>query len=119
MSASTLKSHVRQVHRGERKKECPHCPGKMFYNTSLLKKHLRCVHQVDVGGKSYKCEHCQKFFQNKYHLDGHIQVDHLNIKSFKCKLCNMLFSKSVNLTYHIGVKHMVGFQFIFESFIFI
>ena len=119
MNVFTLKAHVRRVHRAEKKKECPHCPGKMFYCTSLLKRHLRSVHQMEVDGKSYKCEHCQRHFQNKYHLDGHIQVAHLKIKSFRCKLCNTLFSKAVNLTYHIGVKHMVGFQFIFESFIFI
>ena len=61
MNMFTLRSHVKRVHRGIKNKECPHCPGKMFYNTSLLKRHLRSVHQMEVDGKNYICEHCNRY----------------------------------------------------------
>jgi len=110
MNIFALRHHVKRVHRGEKKAECPHCPGKMFYCTSLMKRHLRQVHQIQVAGKNYICQKCNRHFQGQYQLDRHIQVVHLKIKPFKCKLCNTFFSKAFNLTRHIGVKHLVILQ---------
>ena len=98
-----LRNHIRRVHHGEKTVECPHCPGKKFYNNALLKGHLRGVHQLD---KRFACPTCNKGFATSYDVTHHVNVAHLNIKSFRCKLCKTFFTKGTNLARHVVVKHM-------------
>lgn len=75
---------------------------KEFKTNRQMKEHLLTSH---VGIKPYKCEHCNKFFARKYHLERHVVV-HTGIKEYQCEYCGKHFCTKGNLLAHVRRVHL-------------
>jgi KRAB domain-containing zinc finger protein len=54
---------------------------------STLSHHLLQVHECSVAQfevKSYKCDHCDKSFHDKFDLEDHLKLIHTNCSEIKC-----------------------------------
>ena len=54
--------------------------------------------------KPFKCDICEKCFNEKSHLVNHIRI-HTGEKPFECNVCKMRFRHRGNLNQHIKNKH--------------
>ena len=74
---SNMKSHMNNVHNGERKFACEHC-GMKLKTSGNLKRHVESAHE-----KSFKCSLCKNHrFQTKEELEEHWTQKHPD-KEFK------------------------------------
>ena len=64
---------------------------KSFKNTSILQRHIKCVHD---NNKLFKCNKCDKYFNRSDALDAHIKEVHDLIKSNNCDNCERCFSRN-------------------------
>jgi KRAB domain-containing zinc finger protein len=118
----TLKSHIRNVHNGERKYKCPHC-NKGFNSNPRLNDHVNNTHgkkqeiPCDKCGKVFnslrnlqthsiyhspptlKCMHCKKMFYIKKNLREHEESNHLGV-THQCDVCNRSFQSTSGLRRH-------------------
>lgn len=57
---------------------------------------------------TYACRHCDKTFQNKFHLDSHVVV-HTGERNFQCPECDKTFGRRstlrAHMTTHTGVSN--------------
>ncbi|CRK96716.1 CLUMA_CG009919, isoform A [Clunio marinus] len=118
----TLKSHIRNVHNGERKYKCPHCQ-KGFNSNPRLRDHVNNIHgtkqeipcfqcgkifnslrnlqthSIYHEAPSLKCNFCEKVFYIKKNLREHQQSVHLGI-TYSCEMCNRSFQSTSGLRRH-------------------
>lgn len=98
----TLKSHIRNVHNGERKYKCPikDC-NKGFNSISRLNDHVNNMH----GQKQeIPCDKCGKIFNSLRNLQTHA-IYH-NDPKLKCNYCEKLFYIKKNLREHQESVHL-------------
>ena len=91
----------RHVHIHENiKYECQFCPYSTAQKTNLMS-HYRSHY----GVREFKCDKCDKCFDNQGLLSGHYQK-HEGI-TYVCKLCsNFQTDTRKNMTFHMRVHHM-------------
>lgn len=90
----TLKTHIRNVHKGERKYSCPNCH-KRFGQAVRLRDHINNNH----GSKQeIACNQCSKVFSSSRNLKAHL-IYHEEPK-FSCKDCGKKFYLSNKLKEH-------------------
>ena len=106
----TFENSALAVKRGRPKKEinsdsnqCAKC-GKKFTNSGNKNKHVKLVHEKKETN-SYKCNLCDKAYNEKYKLKRHIESIHKGAKPFKCKLCGHSSKYKSDLKSHINDIH--------------
>lgn len=98
-----LKKHIQFVHEGiknEKKHVCDQC-GKAFVKNYDLKR-LFMVHE---NLRAFKCEQCDKRFNTKETMKGHMKDVHIRKESFKCSKCEKIFTKRYTLMKHNKAIH--------------
>ncbi|KAM6473948.1 uncharacterized protein PHA67_006539 [Liasis olivaceus] len=93
-SISSLISHQKRNHSGEKPYKCPDC-GRSFHQSSDLVKHER----IHTGEKPYKCTVCEKRFNQRSYLIVHERF-HTAEKPYKCFLCGKSFCSNAHLMTH-------------------
>ena len=53
----------------------------------------------------FQCELCEKFYDTKGDLKGHIQVDHDKMLQYECMFCNVRFSSKSRMQKHKTFHH--------------
>ena len=119
---SILKEHIRTIHSNvvqttikdsePLKFKCQEC-GKIFYNESNMKRHMRTHSELP---ESFDCSRCNKLFTRPDNLQRHLRkhglVSDFNFDSmeesyengFVCKMCGMNFGEViVDLQHHLGL----------------
>ena len=105
LDAEKLKEHIIKVHAEPNNSEenfDDSVKSEPIENTSNVQEE----NQVDV--KPFKCDLCDKTFDNKYHLRHHVK--HIHEKEHKCALCEKAYGSALKLKDHVmsvheGVKH--------------
>ncbi|KAH8323444.1 hypothetical protein KR067_010661, partial [Drosophila pandora] len=82
-----LKSHIQNVHNGERRFQCPHCK-KHFSHKGNLQCHIR----VHTRERPYKCTQCSSAFVKNYNLKIHMRI-HTGELLFRCTICPAALSR--------------------------
>ena len=101
-----MQKHIKQKHQGlefefvlekqEKNHTCPDCHSS-FQSSSLLKRHISCVHE---GVRKYECEFCGKTYKQSNKLAYHIKTFHQGIKDYSCDFCDKSFAAIENLKLH-------------------
>ena len=135
--ATTLKTHIAEVHQGIRDLECSVC-GKKFNRQSQLNRHavihgpeeakLGCQlcgrkfwypsnlhrHMSIVHGpyeEAWHCAYCGKGFQRKESLYNHVEKLHFSMFPYHCSICKAGFVRAVLLEKHMATEHsLLDFQ---------
>ncbi|XP_042310276.1 uncharacterized protein LOC121923675 [Sceloporus undulatus] len=93
-SISSLISHQKRNHSGEKPYKCSDC-GRSFHQSSDLVKHER----IHTGEKPYQCTICEKRFNQRSYLIVHERF-HMAEKPYKCYLCGKSFCSNAHLMTH-------------------
>ncbi|XP_077186214.1 uncharacterized protein LOC143833874 [Paroedura picta] len=93
-SISSLVSHEKRNHTGEKPYKCADC-GRSFHQSSDLVKHER----IHTGEKPYQCSVCEKRFSQRSYLIVHERF-HTKEKPYKCYLCGKSFCSNAHLMTH-------------------
>ena len=96
-----LSRHEDQVHAIGNNYKCVKCE-KSFLTELKLKKHMRS-HSA-TGSGEHECEVCQKWFPSSSNLILHRNI-HLEEKPFKCDYCDKGFNQRGNLKVHLQKYH--------------
>ena len=98
---STLKSHKKIIHEGERRAECEQC-GKTFTRLKGLRDHIRVIHD---GIKEFECDQCGKGFGILKNLTVHIRTVHEGARDYVCSDCGKTFGHTSTLKDHFDRFH--------------
>ena len=94
---SLLKLHVRTVHEKERNFQCDTC-GMKFTAKGACQKHMKAIHAKEYD---FKCEHCFQAFLEPAVLKRHVaRVHATGPKKFQCDLCPKSFATNYDLKCH-------------------
>ena len=66
-----------------------------------LKEHVTSQYE----GVRFKCNHCEKSYTSKGHLNTHVKTVHDGVKNHVCNHCEISFSIAGNLKAHIKAVH--------------
>ena len=101
-----MQKHIKEKHQGlefdfalekqEKNHPCPEC-NSSFQSSSLLKRHISCVHE---GVRKYECEFCGKTYKQSNKLAYHIKTFHQGIKDYSCDFCDKSYAAIENLKLH-------------------
>lgn len=103
-SQSGLRRHMNEQH-GDIPRErfkCEKCE-KVFFNKSVLKKHVEKIHEGKVF--TYQCLICQEIFTSEKSMRSHNRYDHEGKKLDECPTCKKKFKGKHNLRKHIECVH--------------
>ncbi|XP_045539760.1 gastrula zinc finger protein XlCGF26.1 [Papilio machaon] len=103
-SPSQLKAHSLK-HSSEKKFYCVECD-KSFKSENTLKQHLKLTaRHVNPSELQYLCTQCDRRFGIKRDLERHMNRIHLNIRPYKCDLCEKAFNNSWCVKKHKKISH--------------
>jgi KRAB domain-containing zinc finger protein len=91
-----LTSHIRNVHKKDKKLECNQCDYKTNLSQSLKKHQL--VHVIE---RNFKCSHCELSFKDQLALKKHSALVHEGLKQFTCEICAKSFGRADYLEKHL------------------
>lgn len=78
----------------------------LLCNKEYEKKYKLDQHfDTHLNNNKHKCEHCNKSFCRKGHLQRHISEIHEKSQEFRCKICKKTFLNKVNLSRHLWTQH--------------
>jgi len=103
-----LKSHIKIVHEGIKTIKCVTC-NRYFTQKHSLKIH-KCIIQNNTNleslpkGVIFKCDSCDKSFNQYQNLENHIKTIHEGI-TFECDTCYKSFSTNQSLRLHKESVH--------------
>jgi KRAB domain-containing zinc finger protein len=66
---------------------------------------------VHLKRRDFKCDHCDKAFGQKQHLNMHINSIHKKIKKFWCDLCDYSSYQRVHMEQHSNIVHLKKKEF--------
>ena len=91
----------------KKKVQCPICEN-FFSNKSNLKTHISSIHNKILPFKG-PYPNCEKKYSSNIRLNVHIRT-HTGIKPFKCNICNKSFNENGNLKAHMS-RHEIKKKF--------
>ena len=97
---STVRGRLKMKKHKQSHKEvaCKNCE-KIFPYNSLSSHTSKCV-----GGKTFKCEECEKVFSSKHPLEQHIELKRCQIT---CNRCDKTLQSTAYLNKHMAAAHQV------------
>lgn len=98
--STVLKAHLRKVHELNPYR-CSHCP-KFFGEFPQLKYHLFQKHFPDLA--EFRCTQCPKVFAIRNRLDAHMKNFHTD-QSYPCQFCGRICKNKGSLKIHIQSLH--------------
>jgi KRAB domain-containing zinc finger protein len=101
-SRSSIKNHIRRVHRQAERKVCEQC-GKTLRSGVALRDHMN-MHE---GIKNFACGWCEKRFVRKDELTLHTYT-HTGEKPHKCYICGRGFTQRHSMKTHIKTHEKNG-----------
>ncbi|KPJ04908.1 Zinc finger protein 845 [Papilio xuthus] len=103
-SPSQLKAHSLK-HSSEKRFYCVECD-KSFKSENILKQHLKLTaRHITPSELRFPCTQCDRRFSIKRDLERHMNRIHLNIKPYKCDLCEKAFNNSWCMKKHRKMTH--------------
>ncbi|XP_076435444.1 uncharacterized protein LOC143275321 [Babylonia areolata] len=132
--ASTLKTHITEVHKGTRDLACNVCGktfhrraqlnrhavihgpedaklachtcGRKFWYPSNLQRHLSAVHgQRQKEEGAWHCAYCGKGFRRREGWTNHVEKVHFSLYPHRCAVCGAGFIRRALLEKHLSSKH--------------
>ena len=123
-SPKGIRKHVKVVHEGIKDFNCDQCE-KAFSKRIDLERHLSTTHnnteeEIDYDlfdnpfvdkrkpnddVQTYKCDLCNKIFNNSSKLSKHIIIMHEQSEEYQCEYCDKKFSIKGTLTRHVLTEH--------------
>ena len=102
-----INSHIKKVHDIKFKpKPCPFCNRLVKHLADHIRRTQCDVPESERTLKKYKCETCNKTFNNKGGYDRHVRDFHGEGKrDIKCDLCNYATYNKFNLFIHVRRMH--------------
>ena len=76
----------------QKKEKCKMCK-RTFDGTDAIKSHMHIKNEV-----KFKCQTCQKIFNDYSNWKRHIRLVHTKDKKYKCTICSQHFSENAKLT---------------------
>ena len=105
VTTNDLKRHKIATH-SETKSEICHICGKGFYLQSLLKIHIKSIHErIDQKLKCDKCPTSSRTYPDLKSLDTHLKIVHNFV--ILCTLCEKVFPSKLRLSKHINKEHNI------------
>ena len=105
VTTNDLKRHKIATH-SETKSEICHICGKGFYLNSLLKIHIKTIHErIDQKLKCEKCPTSSRTYPDLKSLDTHLKIVHNFV--ILCTLCEKVFPSKLRLSKHINKEHNI------------
>lgn len=95
------KIHIDVVHNLQKKNKCPKCPER-FIDYFTRRKHL--VEKHGYTPILYRCRVCDRSFNRRFSLSGHMKRCHLMQKDFQCSSCSYMCFTKRELRVHM-LKH--------------
>ncbi|KAK3924395.1 Zinc finger protein 268 [Frankliniella fusca] len=84
--------------------KCTRCH-QLFDNATQMMQHecKRMFHMRKVSHPEarFECDHCDRKYKNKFHLNHHIRTFHQGRRNYECKLCKMAFGEKQTLVVHM------------------
>nr|XP_015834160.1 PREDICTED: zinc finger protein 155 isoform X43 [Tribolium castaneum] len=90
-----LKTHIKRIHSGGKKRYACDVCGEFLRCTSTLKSHMK-IHT----GRNFECNVCGKVFLTRQARNVHNRV-HTGEKPFECSECDKAFSQKASLQRHM------------------
>lgn len=83
----------------------PDC-GKVYVNSSILKRHIQAFH---LSTKRFQCPHCEKCLASRQNLKEHLYI-HTGEKPYSCTYpgCFATFRQGTHLSAHKRFEHSEG-----------
>jgi KRAB domain-containing zinc finger protein len=100
--ARHLNVHYRKGQISDERNFCCAVCGKTYKTKAILKQHSICHSE-----KKFKCNICEKSFNQQNNLDTHLNYHH-DKKQFQCSLCDAKFNSRSNVNYHEKKFHPDG-----------
>ncbi|KAJ2941704.1 hypothetical protein O0L34_g10511 [Tuta absoluta] len=114
MQKTDLNIHINRDHLNlPHRFECPLCPQRRYPRMTLLKKHMKKIHDVNIvrgdvnaANKRFKCTKCEKRYASKQDLIYHIDKVHYNLPPpFGCTVCPYRNYKKTDIKKHMSKDH--------------
>ena len=99
-SAVALRTHIAQVHEGQRPWPCPVC-NKTFASRHYVDEHVKVQHEKVMP---FSCNQCHEKFARRRTLIMHRRTVHEN-KWFDCHLCGKRFKEKCAVENHVKLVH--------------
>merc|ERR1712150_178672 len=120
-AVQTMRSHIRFVHKGEKKYTCHTC-GKAFQSKTDMTRHVDSVHLKKPvwqnikdkyknypGGKKpvveKACEFCPETFTHSILLKKHLSANHRDLIKFTCRICPLTVGSKWCFISHMQKNH--------------
>jgi len=105
----TLKSHIKRVHKKEKKFMCNKC-GKEFFDKQAFENHSK-FHEPSTGSECIQCEICNTVLKHHKSYRHHMTFKHGegNNRKHVCHLCGKAFMFSYHLNRHMELHKRGGF----------
>lgn len=83
---------------------CEECGRGPFKSEASLRQHLR-IHTQSPLQVKHSCPHCEKEYESRSSLKGHIKAVHSSEAPFECEVCGKAYGYKKLLKRHIEKRH--------------